>query len=256
MFATPAFLRRFRLTRRWSFSLLRRYAEAFKPRYTVERRMGVWLLLDQINKVDLHLLCGGVWEADRLACLARLTREHRQGRRAVLLDIGAHGGLYSLALDARVTFDRIVAFEPEPASLAQIHANALMNNLSEKMTIVAKAVSDAPGLAAFAVAHDSNRGQSRIAEAEARPRERKIQVQVTTIDDEFHEKDVLVVAKIDVEGNENRVISGMKQCLQNNAVILQIEKNSQDISTLDSLLMSLGARRVHAIGQDYYYVKP
>ena len=57
-----------RLLRRLSFGLFRRYAKTFKHRYVVERRMGVLLLLDQLNKVDMHLLCSGAWEPDRMTC--------------------------------------------------------------------------------------------------------------------------------------------------------------------------------------------
>ena len=93
MFATPLFMTRNRVLRRWCFSLLRRYAKLTKPRFVVERRMGALMLLDQRDKVDLHLLCGGFWEADRIEYLHKLILAARQGRRTVFLDIGAHGAL-------------------------------------------------------------------------------------------------------------------------------------------------------------------
>ena len=72
MFHTPSLFHRFKILRKWSFSVLRRYARIAKPRFVVERRMGVLMVLDQRDKVDLNVLCGGAWEADRIEYLQRL----------------------------------------------------------------------------------------------------------------------------------------------------------------------------------------
>jgi len=252
---TPALFRKVGFSRKLSFSLFRRYAEVFKPRYCVERRMGVRLLLDRVNKVDLHLLCAGVWEPDRIAYLRDLALRRRQGRRARVLDIGAHGGLYSLVLDRSIGFDAIVAIEPEAKSLAQLRANVMMNDLADKVEIVAKAASRKSGYAQFIVAHESNRGQSHLLSRKSEKQVAAILVETVAVDRIFTEKATLVVAKIDVEGHEDEVIGGMTETIKNNSVILQIERNDADVSRLDQLLTPLGLVRVHSIDQDHYYVK-
>lgn len=255
MFATPLFMTRNRVLRRWCFSLLRRYAKLTKPRFVVERRMGALMLLDQRDKVDLHLLCGGFWEADRIEYLHKLILAARQGRRTVFLDIGAHGALYSLVLDKRLNFDRIVIFEPEPIALAQIGANVMMNGLGERTEIVAKAVSSSSGVARFIVAHDSNRGQSRMAGSQEPAAPDALIVEVMSIDEMIRETDTLLVAKIDVEGHENEVLLGMREATRKNDLILQVEKNGDDLSRLERLLNGFGMKRIHSIGQDHYFVK-
>jgi FkbM family methyltransferase len=252
MFHTPSLFRRFKLLRKWSFSLLRRYALISKPRFVVERRMGVLMLLDQRDKVDLNLLCGGVWEADRIEYLEGLVRAHRRGRRCVFLDVGAHGALYSLVLDRRLSFDRIVVFEPEPISLAQIGANVAINGLQGKTEIVAKAASSRAGLAPFLVAEAGNRGQSHLVD---RGLAKSVEVETTPIDEVIDEADALIVAKIDVEGHENEVLLGMRATIGKNFAIVQVEKNGEDLQRLQSILAECGMTHVHSIGQDHYFLK-
>ncbi len=255
MFATPPIFAKNRVLRRWSFSLLRRYAKLVKPRFIVERRMGALMLLDQRDKVDLNLLCAGSWEADRVAFLHDLIVPARRGRRTVFLDIGAHGALYSLVLDKRLNFDRILVFEPEPVALAQIRANVMMNGLGKKTEIVAKAVSSTSGVARFIVAHESNRGQSHMAGLREPVKSDGLSVEVVSIDETLVERDALLVAKIDVEGHEDEVIMGMRETIRNNDLILQVEKNDEDIWPMERLLNGFGMKRVNSIGQDHYFVK-
>ena len=255
MFHAPAFLQKYAPLRKLSFSLFRRYVEAFKPRFSVERRMGALLLLDKRNKVDLHLLCAGAWEADRIAYLRDLVLRHKSGRRALFLDIGAHGGLYSVLLEKAVGFDRLVAFEPEPISLAQMRANVMMNDIGHKVEIVAKAVSDTSGTALFHVAHESNRGQSHLLRAEDVARKTGRAVELATVDAYVTELGALVVAKIDVEGHEDEVLRGMRRTLHDNSAIVQLERNIDDIEEFERTIAATGLRRVHSIGQDHYFVK-
>jgi len=245
-----------RLLRRLSFGLFRRYAKTFKDRYSVERRMGAFLLLDQLNKVDMHLLCGGVWEPDRIHFLRDLiVQQRRSDEKVVFLDIGAHGALYLLVLDPYVRFDRMIAYEPEPSSLAQIRANLMMNDLVERVEVIPKAVSDEEGSSQFTIVEQGNRGESRIVEGASENRGHLINVSVTTVDATFSDIGVLLVAKIDVEGHENKVVRGMLNALRNNRVILQIEKNTDDLADLERSLRAIGVERVHSISQDHYFVK-
>jgi FkbM family methyltransferase len=256
MFHTPAIFNNIRFLRKLSFSTFRRYAELFKSRYSVERRMGVSMLLDKMDKVDLNLLCGGIWESDRIDYLkTAILSQMRPEKRTVFLDIGSHGALYSLVLAKHINFDRIIAFEPEPVGIAQINANVMMNDLCGRLEIVPKAVSASSGVAKFLVAHESNRGQSRIVEADHPASGSTIDVQITSIDDMLDESDTFLIAKIDVEGHETEVISGMKNTIAHNFVIIQVEINNIATSNVEKLLFSHGFKMINSIEQDYYFLK-
>src|SRR5690606_30304779 len=89
---------------------LRAYLNHLKPRYFVERRTGLTLLADQRNLVDRYLLAYGEWEKMQLDTLRQLIGEQRRAatRPTLFLDVGAHGGLYSMWLSQSPGFDRLV----------------------------------------------------------------------------------------------------------------------------------------------------
>lgn len=255
MFHMPKLFYDIGFLRKLSFSLLRRYARYMMSRYVVETRMGAVLLLDQVNKVDLHLLCDGFWEADRIEYLVYLISKYSSGKKSIFLDIGAHGALYSIVLAKSHTFERIVAFEPDPRNLAQIYANIMMNELATKVEVVTKAVSSKTATANFVASHESNRGQSHVAKDGGGARKDTVEVETITIDDVLDARKSLVVAKIDVEGHEGDVILGMSETISNNSVILQIENNDNDLVHIERYFADLGVRRIHSIGQDHYFLK-
>lgn len=68
----------------------------------------------------------------------------------VCLNVGAHMGIYALAL-ARWTAPggRIFAFEPNPTTRAALARHVVLNGASDRIEILGEAVSAAPGLATF-----------------------------------------------------------------------------------------------------------
>ena len=256
MIHPPAIFAKIRPLQNLSSSLLKRYARLFKGRYSVERRMGVRMLLDQTNVVDRHLLLRGAWEAEQIAFLAGLVRRHRKpGERCVFLDIGAHGALYALTLERELQFDEIVAFEPSPVNLAQLRANLLLNDCVGRVRVVEQAVSDREGRATFVVSNARNRGHSRIHGGDLASGEAMIEVATTTIDSLPGPRGALVVAKIDVEGGELAVLKGMGATLATNRVILQVERNTGALSDLVETLAPAGLTFLKSIDHDHYFVK-
>jgi FkbM family methyltransferase len=256
MIATPLILHRVHLFRNLVSSILKRYARLFRPRYLVERRMGVLLLLDQKNSVDGSLLFRGFWEPEQLKYLSNLILRHRREKEEVVfLDIGSHAGLYSIVLDSKINLDAILAFEPVPSNLAQLRANLLMNNCLSRIQVFDKAVSDKEGSLGFVIATDKNRGMSRIMENDINVGETVIDVDVTSIDRTVDYSGKLIVAKIDVEGGELGVIRGMEKTLTNNRVILQIECNRGPLTDLKDLLSAFDVRLIETIGEDYFFIK-
>ncbi len=122
------------------------YARLLKRRFVIERRMGLDLLLDRDNIIDWHLFITGRWERPQFTELFGLAAEQLRRRKAdaVFLDVGAHWGLYALAAHQSGMFSRIVAFEPDPISFAQLHANLFLNgaqNAIETRELAATAAS-------------------------------------------------------------------------------------------------------------------
>lgn len=237
-------------------SVLKRIFRVFGRRFIVARRMGALFLLDQLNLIDRRLLVGRGWEIKQIACLKGLIEKYRQsGRKAVFLDIGAHGGLYSILFATRLSFDQIIAFEPSPVNATQLRANLYMNGLLDRVEVIAKAAGEEAGVASFSEVLEHNRGLSRLVAATPPLRfaNSLIQVEVARVDAEAPVENAFVAAKIDVEGAELSVVNGMTGLFAANDIVLQVECNDRKFEALRTALASHGFRLLGAIGEDRYF---
>lgn len=241
---------------RWLRSLLKRLYRRWQPRFLVARRMGVMLLLDQVNSVDRNLLIRGAWEPKEFQTLVALVNERaHSGQRRVFLDIGAHGALYCLVLDRHLALDRIVAFEPDPINLVQLRANLMMNHKEDRIELIEKAAARDSGRLQFHMADASNRGGSGLVERATETYGRHVEVDAVALDQIIDETGAILVGKIDVEGAELEVLSGMERLLATNDCILQIESFANARDTVESWLAARGYTRVTTIGHDHYFAR-
>lgn len=133
---------------------------------------------------------------------------------ALFVDIGANLGLYSLL--ARLLGMQALLFEPEP-----VHFAFLARNADTIGTPVAWALSDQSGTTDFFVSGPANPGSSSLvmpeggwAQSEYR---RTVPVPMRTFDAALSELSVdpgsIRLIKIDVEGNEEHTVRGMREYL-------------------------------------------
>ena len=139
------------------------------------------------------------WESSTQPVLYRLARTAR-----VFVDVGAYSGVYTLLACTANPQLTAVACEPNPAKVAQLTANLRLNGLTDRVEVVAKALSSRGGRATLEIPTDDS--QASLA-AGVRSAER-VEVDVTTGDDVLAGRPVDLV-KIDVEGLEPEVVAGM-----------------------------------------------
>jgi FkbM family methyltransferase len=139
---------------------------------------------------------------------------------AVVLDIGANLGWYSLLLAKRCPKARIHAFEPEPRNLGLLRDNLARNDI-HNVTVHAVAVAERSGAMQFFPYPDKNMGRhSLVPMAGLTP----IEVQVVAIDDFLREQRIdpasIDFVKIDVEGYELPALQGARTLLAARPTIL------------------------------------
>jgi hypothetical protein len=61
-----------------------------------------------------------------------------------------------------------------------------------------------------------------------------------------------IFAKIDVEGHELRVLSGMERTIAQNKVFIQVETFFQ-LPELERIMQSMGCRLINRIDDDYFF---
>ena len=133
---------------------------------------------------------------------------------AVFLDIGAHWGFYALLACRKGWFERIVAFEPDPANYAQLQANLFLNDAGAAIEALKLAASDRE--ATFGLQVDSrNRGGAQLVTPAATPSPARRCGSTGVLD--FAGK--LLVVKIDVETHEEAALDGLLRAARRRTIV-------------------------------------
>jgi FkbM family methyltransferase len=160
-------------------------------------------------------------------------------RGATVYDVGAYVGMFTLFFARAVgPSGRVVSFEPHPGSRAELLANVALNELPNVM-ILPWALSDRTGSAALACT-SSYAARSHLV---WNPQDGSgIPVAVERLD-ELSEREALPPPdwiKIDVEGEEVRVVRGMRRTLARHRPALLVEIHARAAPLLVEELESLG----------------
>lgn len=126
----------------------------------------------------------------------------------VFLDVGCHYGIYTVIASKLVgPAGRVVAVEPHPGTLEVLRENVAFNGC-QNVEVLGLAFSDRTG--SMALAFNEN-GSHRQRQSDAVSAVHT--VQATAGDEALRNSPVPTVVKIDVEGHEFAVLSGLKQTL-------------------------------------------
>ena len=175
---------------------------------------------------------------------ARLIRQMCKGVDC-FIDVGAHIGFYSLLVGLENAECEIFAFEPIPQNVAILKKNLDLHDI--QADVYQAAVSDRDGRSEFQVSVASD-NSGFVANPDAATSER-IEVDVMALDSirkEISAESLLI--KIDTEGNEIKVLEGMKELISEISDLRLfiefnpkcLQANGQDPDTLLAKLDELG----------------
>jgi FkbM family methyltransferase len=234
-----------------SFCLQDGSARIYTVAYLVARRLGIG---ESIRRVPARFKCGcgyvfyarlddywrfinagGHFEPLTMGFL--LENVHRGD---VVLDVGAHIGLYTVHLAKKVR--HVVAVEPEPSNLRFLLRNIRVNNVYGKVTVVPAAACERDGRARLHIHHSSG-GHSLIA---LEPSSGSIEVKCIRLDSLLESLgiDRVDVAKIDVEGYEFNVLRGFKRFLSSQPPRILVVETWLKPSIIDFIRRYYGYREV------------
>ncbi|HZU61961.1 MAG TPA: FkbM family methyltransferase, partial [Solirubrobacteraceae bacterium] len=198
---------------------------------SVQAGRGGSLLLDMGHVSLSHVQLGGMVFGDLETSVQEALVRHL-GDGGVLYDIGANVGFFAL-LGARLAGrpDGLVyAFEPAPANVRAIQANATLNQMPN-IVVVPRAVGARSGVARLQLVEDQS--WSKLEEYGAHPEtEQVIDVEMVSIDQWLGENGLRppTVIKIDVEGAELAVVEGMRDTLAEHrpAIICELHETQRE----------------------------
>jgi len=163
----------------------------------------------------------------------------------IIFDVGAHIGLYCLRNAKRVgERGRVYAFEPNPIAYYYLLRNISENSLYN-IHAFPYALSDKNGYSNLFTPLELNLGAASFfvehIQKEALKKIRKFSVRTITLDNFVKNRTLQKVdlMKIDVEGAEERVLLGGKQCLTRGIIRKLIIEVHEDISPVRQITQTL-----------------
>lgn len=139
---------------------------------------------------------------------------HQAANGGLLIDVGANMGYFSLLWASANRWSRVIAFEPAPRNIQLFQNNIVRNRLSDRITLVPKAVAEHPGNAMFEVGSPEQTGWGGLSDD---PTVDRISVPVVCLDDELGDTHIDVL-KIDAEGADALVLRGAHRLLENRLI--------------------------------------
>ena len=211
--------------------------------FSVEKSYGCKWLIDWSNTVDKKVPYK-LFEDDQINYFINKIKIYKP---EYFLDIGAHGGLYSIILQKNFSGLKVHAFEPDLQNRYQFYSNLFLNNFEKSVRVYDFGLSSVNKKVSFGILNKSNRGGKRIME------NGDYEIIVKPLDEIFKKRRKNCFIKIDVEGHEKNVIIGSQNFLKNNSCLLQVEvSKNEELEEFDNLMKGLGYTLVNKI-QDYYY---
>jgi FkbM family methyltransferase len=188
----------------------------------------------------VNLLLDGGWE---LWATVFIARQVRPGMTVV--DVGANYGYYTLLL-AWLVGDggRVIAVEPNPAAAAKLRDSIELNGVVSRTRVVSAAAGAVDGGEALLFVPDGEpKNASIVGSPEAVGSRAGIlhAVPQVTLDRIADDLTRINFVKIDAEGAEEAIISGMRRTLARDKPGLVLEFNALRCADADSLLSGLSA---------------
>ena len=212
-------------------------------RIAVRTKHGVVLSVDPHEYVDGFVLRHGYYEEE---VLTAITDNLAPGD--LFWDVGSNLGLHALTV-ARLRRDvRICAFEPNPVMAGLIRAAAAANRAG--IDVLELALDSQAGVAEFYL-HPGNAGRSGLHNWASDPTLRHIEVVTARGDDLVAQARALApnVIKIDVEGNEARVLEGMPVLCADHRLHTVIFEDSVIESTAAKQRLRAAGFEIHALAR-------
>ncbi len=156
------------------------------------------------------------------------------------VDVGANVGMYSLFAATLNEKIRVISVEPVKGNIDVLKENIELNNLANKISVEVNPLSDVDGQF-FLVNNDLRPGSSGAQVVES-GFNNSIEVKVVTGDSIIAKhfiKDAII--KIDIDGNELKVLNGFKESLKTGLIrSVLVECNDSNQEEIKNYLLAMG----------------
>jgi FkbM family methyltransferase len=216
------------------------------------------LFINIKDPIDRIIFYENAYEERQLNFLADWIEKNQPN---IFIDIGANFGVYSLRISKLFQMLKVIAFEPVLTTFKKLKMNIKINNLGKRIKIYNVGLSNSNGLKKMIALKRRNYIQSGGFSFNVPQRklndEDVIQFHKSMKGDEVLKfKKEKIVIKIDVEGYENKVLLDIKNLLNNNKILLQIEIFDDNFKKINKFLLEKRFKLINKFNKtyDYFYI--
>jgi FkbM family methyltransferase len=216
------------------------------------------LFINIKDPIDRIIFYENAYEERQLNFLADWIEKNQPN---IFIDIGANFGVYSLRISKLFQMLKVIAFEPVLTTFKKLKMNIKINNLGKRIKIYNVGLSNSNGLKKMIALKRRNYIQSGGFSFNVPQRklndEDVFQFHKSMKGDEVLKfKKEKIVIKIDVEGYENKVLLGIKNLLNNNKILLQIEIFDDNFKKINKFLLEKRFKLINKFNKtyDYFYI--
>ena len=169
----------------------------------------------------------------------------------LVLDVGAHSGIYSLIAASSSSTSRIIAFEPNPTMRVIMQKNVELNGFSSRIAIQEFALSNSGGFSTLTIGNDTSMAVlTSISNMEVPSAHLEVEVKTARLDDFSFDADSMLI-KVDIEGSEIAFLHGALQTILTfKPIILMEALTDLDLQLQFTFLSNLGYEPPVCMGFD------
>jgi FkbM family methyltransferase len=210
------------------------------------------------DPIDKMVFYKNQYEEEQINFLVEWIKKNKPN---VFIDVGANFGIYSLRISKLFPKLKIIAFEPVVTTFNKFKKHIKINNLEKKIKTYNVGLSNDAGNKKMIALKRKGYAQSGGASFNIPKRkftdEDVFQYCKTIIGDKILKfKNKKIILKIDVERYENNVLLGIKNLLNNNNILLQIEILDDNFTKINKLLLDNKFKLIKKFDKtyDYFYI--
>ena len=237
-------------------SIFFRLSYFFNKKNFLYKFKNVYLNLDIRDPIDRLVLLFDFYEDKQIKYLCKIFKENKIN---YFFDVGANSGIYSLLISKLFPKTHVLSFEPVKFTFQKLEKNFSLNsqlknvkrynyglsNKDSKLKMKALIKKKFIQSGGYAVVNNKDNLKNLHTEFAI----------FKKADDKFRYKKKIICLKIDVEGHEIFVLSGLKKIFKNNQIFLQIEIFPNNFNKVNRKLNNYDFKKINQIDLDYYYIK-
>ena len=215
---------------------------------------GFKIKLDLKQSIDREIYLNGFYEREQITFLKKICNQNKITH---FLDIGANIGYYTLKFK---NIKNIYAFEPNKKNYCKLTKNISLNKL--KVKTYSFGLSNTNSISEIWYTDQNKMGGSAVydkSDTELKKYNKKNifkeKILLKKLDNILDFKNLNILIKIDVERHEKKVLEGMRNLINLNNIVLQIEIGDKKKQAVYSYLKTLHFKWIKTIRHDHFFIK-